>query len=91
MGFWAIYILLFMIGIALASVILIFISFAEFYISEFRTYTGIFFMPLGAIGLLPQYFNAISVPYTQVTAFSLLVWAFVLVSPLRFVQQLLED
>ncbi|WP_308318789.1 hypothetical protein [Vibrio metschnikovii] len=90
MGFWEIYVPLFVVGIMLASLVLLSISFAEVYVSEFRTYVGMFCMPLGAIGLLPQYFDAIVVPYTQVTGFSLLVWSFVLANPLRFVQQLLD-
>ncbi len=90
MGFWEIYVPLFVVGIMLASLVLLLISFAEAYVSEFRTYVGMFCMPLGAIGLLPQYFDSIAVPYTQVTGFSLLVWSFVLANPLRFVQQLLD-
>ncbi|HFQ5091476.1 TPA: hypothetical protein ACGUUT_004254 [Vibrio vulnificus] len=90
MGFWEIYVPLFVVGIMLASLVLLSISFAEVYVSEFRTYVGMFCMPLGAIGLLPHYFDAIVVPYTQVTGFSLLVWSFVLANPLRFVQQLLD-
>ncbi|EOV0105787.1 TPA: hypothetical protein RQJ47_004613 [Vibrio vulnificus] len=90
MSFWAIYVPLFFIGVILASLIVLAIFFVETYINEFRTYIGMFCMPLGAIGLLPQYFDVISVPYTQVTGFSLLVWSFVLISPLRFVQQLLD-
>ncbi|MCG9597290.1 hypothetical protein L1D15_11245 [Vibrio sp. Isolate25] len=90
MSFWEIYAPLCVVGIVIASLVLLAISFAEVYIRDFRTYVGIFCMPLGAIGLLPQYLDAVSVPYTQVTGFSLLVWSFVLANPLRFIQQLLD-
>ena len=59
MGFWEIYVPLFVVGIMLASLVLLSISFAEVYVSGFRTYVGMFCMPLGAIGLLPQYFDAV--------------------------------
>ncbi|EGU60379.1 hypothetical protein VINI7043_29175, partial [Vibrio nigripulchritudo ATCC 27043] len=77
-GFWGTYIPLFILGLAVASLIII----AIFYLDvlafggrgEFGTYLGMFCMPLGVIGLLPQYFDSIA-PYTQVTGFALLAWA----------------
>jgi hypothetical protein len=92
-GFWGTYASLSIFGFFTAPLILFLIIQISIYLFDghmIGDVIGLLIMPLGLIGLLPDHFINIYVPYTQVTGVAILAWSFMLIRHSNFLNMIKE-
>ena len=83
LSFIVVYTVFAIIGLICSYLILIalFMSMVYFKFShKFPMYIGIMIMPLGFIGVFPDYFPMYTIPYSSVTGIAIIAWSFFLIN-----------